>query len=347
MNKIRSEAVCVYGARVINTHVLAMHAEVEGVLEAKDIEFIHRMRVASRRLRSALTLFEDCFTPKEFKSFSRDVRDVTRALGTARDLDVQLELLESVMPELSAPRFAPGMRRLQLRLKQQRAEAQEGVIAAMHTLQVDDTLVSITKWAAPFLEMSDGVYLFSPALYELAFSGINTRLKELLAHAAYIQDESNVTELHNMRISAKRLRYTMEAFADLYGANLKPFINQTRKFQDVLGEIHDADVWIEMIPRFIQEEQERITIYFGNPRPLKRLLPGLEAFQANRSAKRKADYQRFLEMWNKAEEEQLWEALLKLINAPLNLEVAMRALQQLEPPQAEDKETSTDISAED
>jgi CHAD domain-containing protein len=129
-----------------------------------------------------------------------------------------------------------------------------------------------------------------------------------------------------MRISAKRLRYTMEAFADLYGANLKPFINQTRKFQDILGDIHDADVWVEMIPRFIQEEEERISIYFGNNRPLKRLLPGLEAFQANRSVKRKADYQRFLEIWGKAEEEHLWDELLKLINAPLNLEVALRSL---------------------
>jgi len=46
MSKIRSEAVCIYGARIINTHVLAMYAEIEGVLEAKDIEFIHRMRVA-------------------------------------------------------------------------------------------------------------------------------------------------------------------------------------------------------------------------------------------------------------------------------------------------------------
>ena len=61
MGKIRSEAVCVYGARVINTHDLAMQAEIEGVLEAQDNEYIHRMRVASRRLRSAMSLFSTCF----------------------------------------------------------------------------------------------------------------------------------------------------------------------------------------------------------------------------------------------------------------------------------------------
>jgi len=347
MGKIRSEAVCVYGAKVINAHVLAMYAEIQGVLEARDIEYIHRMRVASRRLRSALAIFEDCFSRKEFKGYSRDVRDVTRSLGAARDLDVQLAVLEGVMPGFADPKLAPGLRRLQLRLKQQRAEAQKDVITAIKTLQADDTLVNLAKWAVTFREMSEGVYLFSPALYELAFSGINARLKELLDHAAYIQDERNVAELHNMRISAKRLRYTMEAFADLYGANLKPFINQTRKFQDVLGDIHDADVWVEIIPRFIQEEAERISVYFGNNRPLKRLLPGLEAFQANRSEKRKADYQRFLEMWGKAEEEGLWDELLKLINAPLDLEVALRSLQQVESPQISQEEISEDISPED
>jgi len=347
MSKIRSEAVCVYGAKIINTHVLAMYAEIEGVLEAKDIEFIHRMRVASRRLRSALAIFESCFSGKEFKNHSRDVREVTRSLGAARDLDVQLALLESVMPEFSDPKLVPGLRRLELRLKQQRAEAQKEVITTIQTLQADDTLVKLAKWAAPFCELSEGVYLFSPALYELAFSGINARLKELLGHAAYIMDERNVTELHNMRISAKRLRYTMEAFVDLYGAKLKPFINQTRKFQDLLGEIHDADVWIEMIPLFIQQEEERISIYFGSNRPLKRLLPGLEAFRADRVEKRKADYQKFLDLWAQVGEEHLWDELLKLINAPLDLEAAMRSLQQLENPQLLQEERFEDISPED
>ena len=346
MSKIRSEAVCVYGAKIINAHVLAMHAEIEGVLEARDIEYIHRMRVASRRLRSALAIFEGCFSGKEFRTHSRDVREVTRSLGAARDLDVQLALLESVMHEFSEPRLAPGLRRLELRLKQQRAEAQISVIAAIQTLQADDTLVKLAKWATPFTQLSEGVYLFSPALYELAFSGINARLKEVLDHAAYIKDESNVMELHNMRISAKRLRYTMEAFADLYGVNLKPFINQTRKFQDMLGDIHDADVWIEMIPQFIQEEGERISIYFGNNRPLKRLLPGLEAFKTNRIEKRKADYQKFVETWQKAESDHLWEELLKLINAPLDLEVALRSRPQPEVTQLPQDETE-DYSAED
>src|SRR5690606_40534063 len=55
---------------------------------------LHRMRVASRRMRSALTIFRASFPKKDFKEIDRDVRKVTRALGEARDLDVQLEVVQ-------------------------------------------------------------------------------------------------------------------------------------------------------------------------------------------------------------------------------------------------------------
>ena len=50
----------------------------------------------------------------------------------------------------------------------------------------------------------------------------------------------------------------MEIFASLYGEEIKPFINQVKKHQDLLGSIHDADVWMTMIPNFIKEEEQRI-----------------------------------------------------------------------------------------
>jgi len=82
------DAVTVYGAKIISRHGAAMAAEMEGVRKADDIEYIHRMRVASRRMRSALSIFRNCFSNKDYKEIYRDVRQVTRALGEARDLDV-------------------------------------------------------------------------------------------------------------------------------------------------------------------------------------------------------------------------------------------------------------------
>ena len=326
------EATCVYGAKIIQRHLAAMAAEVEGVRAAEDIECIHRMRVATRRMRTALTLFSDCFPKQDYKKIQKDVRKVTRALGEARDLDVQLEVIEAALEEFPDPVFQPGIKRLKLRLTQRRAEVQQHVDAAMDKMLADQLIERLEAWAAPLLEQSKSVYLYTPALYQLAFRGIQVRIDELLSHVPYITDPQNVQELHAMRISAKRLRYAMETFEELYGGQLKPYITTARKLQDQLGAIHDLDVWIVMIPQFIEEERARIVGYFGNVRPLRRLLPGLEAFRQSRIALREAGYANFLKEWAKIEEEQTWDKLLKLINTPMDLEAAVQARKAEEKP---------------
>jgi len=195
----------------------------------------------------------------------------------------------------------------------------------MDKMLADHLIERLEAWAAPLLEQSKSVYLYTPALYQLAFRGIQVRIDELLSHVPYITDPQNVQELHAMRISAKRLRYAMETFEELYGGQLKPYITTARKLQDQLGAIHDLDVWIVMIPQFIEEERARIVGYFGNVRPLRRLLPGLEAFRQSRIALREAGYANFLKEWAKIEEEQTWDKLLKLINTPMDLEAAVQA----------------------
>ena len=332
MAKVSAEAINVYGAKTIYEHLSAMQAEVEGVMTSADIEYIHRMRVASRRLRSSFEIFSDSFPKQDYKLFAKDIRAVTKALGAARDLDVQLELLQQLHPQFSDPRLAPGVNRLQLRLKQQRQEAQTRVIKAMKTLEDDETLRRIARWAAPWLEKAESVYLYSPALFELAFSSIKARLQEVMVFDEPVRVETNVAELHAMRISAKHLRYTMETFESLYADELKPFINHSKKLQDLLGSIHDADVWTEMIPIFIKEEEQRISTYFGHNRPLRRLLPGLKAFAANRKVSRAEDYQSFIQTWEKTLQDGTWEKLDELINAPLNVGEAIKLLQKMENP---------------
>jgi len=336
-----AEATCIYGAKVIQRHLAALSAEVAGVRTAEDIESVHRMRVASRRMRTALALFSGCFNKQDYKEINRDVRKVTRALGEARDLDVQLEVVEAAFSELSDPKFQPGLKRLQFRLTQRRAEVQQHVNTAMDKMTADKLIPRLEAWAEPLLAQAKNVYLYSPALYTLAFQGIARRLEELLSHVPYIHDPQNVQELHAMRISAKRLRYAMETFEELYGGQLKPYIAIARKLQDQLGAVHDLDVWIAFIPQFIEEEKARIVGYFGNPRPLRRLLPGLQAFRTSRMALREAAYTQFLKDWAKLEEDQTWDKLLKLINTPLDLEEALRAREA----EAEEKQQA-DSSAE-
>jgi len=308
-----------------------MKLEIDGVKAGEDLEYVHRMRVASRRMRSALTLFSSCFNKQRFKEISKDVRAVTRSLGEARDTDVQLEALAKEAPKFSSRNHAPGFKRLVMRLEQKRQAQQAKVISSMEQLEKDGVLEKIAETTGPLAEQAGSVYLYSPGLYAKAFDGIQNRLEELYSHEKFIYDPTNVAELHAMRISAKRLRYSLEAFEELYGEPLKPYISEVKKLQDVLGWIHDLDVWTEMIPVFIEEERQRILIYFGHDRPLKRLLPGLKAFAEQRRQLREAAYLDFLHIWIVQNEEGTWEALKKLIATPIDLEKAVQQGREAEP----------------
>jgi CHAD domain-containing protein len=85
-----------YAVQVIEERLEKMLSHVEGVRLSEDIEAVHDMRVASRRLRAALSIFASAFPERDFTRFEREVKMVTRALGSARDLDVMIETLEKL-----------------------------------------------------------------------------------------------------------------------------------------------------------------------------------------------------------------------------------------------------------
>jgi CHAD domain-containing protein len=79
-------------------------------------------------------------------------------------------------------------------------------------------------------------------LRDCAQGWIAQRLSEMLEWEPFIRDPAYVTELHAMRIAAKRLRYTMEIFAPYAGGGLDSLVDSVKQLQETLGEIHDADV---------------------------------------------------------------------------------------------------------
>src|SRR5262245_33159986 len=106
----------------------AVAQEADGVRRGEDIEFVHRMGVASRRLRSALGTFDACLTEGGLSGFKKPVRRITQELGNARDLDVQIEFLTDFEKNHPDGVHREGIDRLLLRLRQRRAQAQTRVV---------------------------------------------------------------------------------------------------------------------------------------------------------------------------------------------------------------------------
>lgn len=82
---------------------------------------------------------------------------------------------------------------------------------------------------------------------------VRVRLAELVAFAPRVLDPAEVQALHDMRIAAKRLRYVLEVFGDLFGPYAPTAAKRTRQLQDLIGEIHDCDVMLPRIHAIIDE----------------------------------------------------------------------------------------------
>jgi CHAD domain-containing protein len=128
----------VAAARVVRTRADELFAHSEGVLDTSDIERVHDMRVASRRLRAVLEIFEPCFPTGDFKTALRDVKALADALGERRDPDVHIEAMEAFERDVQAT-SRPGIEVLVSRLRARQQRGNETLAAALQTI-VDDGL---------------------------------------------------------------------------------------------------------------------------------------------------------------------------------------------------------------
>ncbi len=108
----------------------------DDVRKQQDIEAVHKMRVASRRLRAALEAFEPCADPKLFKRINRRVKKLADGLGTVRDTDVMISGLSSYMQEMASKEQA-GVQWLIDRLKIYHQQEQQALDTELQKLDED------------------------------------------------------------------------------------------------------------------------------------------------------------------------------------------------------------------
>ncbi len=108
------------------------------VLKHDDIEAVHKMRVASRRLRATMDAFESCCKSNPFKKAYRSIKEITDILGTARDTDVMVQGLRAQLEQVPVDE-QPGMRWLIARLETYREQRQQVLEDFFNSLN-EDTL---------------------------------------------------------------------------------------------------------------------------------------------------------------------------------------------------------------
>lgn len=297
-------------ARYLRKQIKQLTGQIEGIRKAEDVEYVHRARVASRRLREGLDFFASCFPADSIKAWRKEVRRVGRELGDARDLDVQMEHLREVLGQLNDPAYVPGIARLLVRLERNREKLQPRVLEATGHLLASRALhqmLSATKrLLAGGKEIEESP---SPALLEHAQTQILARLADLRSHESCLAEPESVERHHQMRIAAKKLRYTMEICRPFYAGRLDPTIAAVKQAQTLLGEIHDCDVWIEQLDAFEAKQSKRMLRLYRHSGPLVRLQVGLQYLRGDRQLHRAQQFQTLVDYWNQLLRDQTWEEL--------------------------------------
>jgi len=111
-------------AKIVAVRAREVADHAHDVLDVADIEHLHDMRVATRRLRAALEIFEPCFPPKEFGAALAQVKAIADALGERRDRDITIATLEAFAGAMPSP-DRPGVHTLIERQRAEQAEANE------------------------------------------------------------------------------------------------------------------------------------------------------------------------------------------------------------------------------
>ena len=302
----------------------AFEKEIEGVRDAEDIEYIHRMRVASRRLRAALPLFEKCFTGKQYSRWMEEITGITRALGAARDIDVQIAFLEKCRTEGEArtengtgDRTSPGpldpaLIYLMEELRDQRQKAQSRVVAALDNLEKSGVTREMQEvFDARAARLPDtpppSIAYGIPAM---AAFRIGSRLAAMRAYELWVTHADAVAEHHAMRIAAKKLRYTMEVYGPVYKNGLKKSHARVKKLQEVLGDLHDCDVWIDGVTRLLLKERGRMR---SKKRPDTATIASLRLFLQDRERERSVIYGSFLQYWKELDDKKAWDEIPKTL----------------------------------
>ena len=120
--------------RIIVNYFHEMMSYKEGAKDGTDIEFVHDMRVTSRRLRAAMDNFADCFPKKLFKKHYKKIKAITQTMGAVRDLDVLIARFEKELSILSKVEQA-DIRGLIDHLQQKRREARKPMLMLFKELE--------------------------------------------------------------------------------------------------------------------------------------------------------------------------------------------------------------------
>ena len=251
--------------------------QIKGVKGGKDIEYVHQARVASRRMRAAFDMLDICFAKDRVGKWNKIIKKLTKELGQARDKDVQIEHLTEILQNLDKKEYKPGIKRLILRLKQDRIQIQPYVLKTIRRIEAKKVLNEIKKETRLNIQnlKLEKVDIKSVFVLNQIILRVHQKLQNVYLFEQTLKNPDDHSGHHELRIAAKKLRYCMEISSNVLEKGFEKYISGIKHLQKLLGELHDYAVWLEFLKLFSKQEKELVKLYYGREKPYDKIRPGL------------------------------------------------------------------------
>lgn len=264
---------------------------------------IHDLRVAIRRLRTAIRDLAVRSDKKEARKLDEELKSIAAFAGKVRDHDVALDVLAKLSAESNDALILSGLNEMITR-RRKRREADlvslAELLTAERTEHLSGAIRSVTAGAAADIKKRDEA---GPVIRE--------RRSAFLELAPRLYDPLDINGHHKLRIAAKRLRYSVELFDRSPSGSEETPSERIAVMQDHLGDMHDCDVWISELRKNLKNYLKK----GGETTPEFLAAEWLLGEIVRRRAK---NYREALELWTAWRIGHFLESLTPEIHAKIN-----------------------------
>jgi CHAD domain-containing protein len=238
------------GRKILGFHLARMLARVPGVIEGEDPEEVHAMRVAARRMRAAWRVFGDGFERDEVRRYRRELREIGASLGAVRDLDVLIGILVTYAEQQSARQRA-GLEPLLAAWRGRREARRVELVAVLGSEEFAAFIRDYQAFAGAPGHAALVLPPYTPGLVRNRMPAtIWSAYQAVWAFDGDLQG-ADLATLHQLRIAAKWLRYTLEFVRESLEPEATALIRPVVALQDHLGDQHDQHVAAELAREFV------------------------------------------------------------------------------------------------
>jgi len=241
--------------KVLRFHFARMLHYEPGTRAGEDSEALHKMRVATRRMRAAFGIFKPYFDVEATQLYGRGLSETARALGEVRDLDVFRIKLGRDLDSL------PSEKQINLDavLPLWHREREQARTALLRFLDGDEYQNFVQEFNLflnrPEMGIAESETLLPPPykLEHIIPCVLYERLGQVQAYQGVLE-QASLDQQHKLRIKVKRLRYAIEFMGDILGEEQKEVVSVLEKMQDHLGDLNDTKetdailrAWLEQL----------------------------------------------------------------------------------------------------